>query len=243
MRDTGISILASILLLSIALTHVSCQVGDCMRGNGLAFVSEKKITPFYKLSINGGFKVLLIQGEQELIKIKADKNLHEYIETDVRNGVLIVSTVRNICIDESEELTIVINYKDISEVGINGAVYLKTKNVMKTEYLKMLINGAANVELDIEAEQIFARINGAANMDLSGEVYRADVDVTGAGNIDASTLLTEHFRINMSGAGHADLLVNNVLDAAISGIGNIQYAGNPRVVNKDVSFLGFLSKK
>jgi RNase P/RNase MRP subunit p29 len=243
MRNTGLSILASLLLLSLALTQVSCQVGDCMRGNGLAFVSERKTAPFYKLSINGGFEVYLIQGEQEYIKIKADKNLHEYIETDVRNGELIVSTERNICIDETEELTIVINYKDISEVGINGAVNLKTKNVIKTEDIKMVINGAANVELDIEAEQIFARVNGAANMDLSGEVYRADIDVTGAGNLDASNLQTEHFRINMSGAGHADLLVNDVLDASISGIGNIQYSGNPRVVNKDVSFLGFLSKK
>jgi len=49
--------------------------------------------------------------------------------------------------------------------------------------------------------------------------------------------------IRVTGAGSVDVYATQQLDAIVSGVGQITYAGDPPVVNKNVSGIGTINKK
>jgi hypothetical protein len=78
---------------------------------------------------------------------------------------------------------------------------------------------------------------------LQVEVDRLRAELSGAGNIDARELKAKEVRVSVSGAASADVYAKEYLDASVSGVGSIDYYGNPAKVKTDVSGVGSISRK
>jgi hypothetical protein len=85
--------------------------------------------------------------------------------------------------------------------------------------------------------------SGASNIQASGETKKLEIDMSGASNINTRELRALSVRVSGSGAGHAKVYASEELNAKLSGVGSITYAGDPKVVTKDVSGLGSISKE
>ena len=56
-------------------------------------------------------------------------------------------------------------------------------------------------------------------------------------------LIANDVTIDISGASDADVFANNALNATVSGVGNINYYGNPPKVLHKVSGIGSINRK
>ena len=75
------------------------------------------------------------------------------------------------------------------------------------------------------------------------ETGQLEVSLAGAGLIDAEALRARSVRASCSGAGSISVYATESLDATVSGVGVVNYAGNPATVNRNVSGLGKVNKR
>ncbi|HEY8733449.1 MAG TPA: DUF2807 domain-containing protein, partial [Puia sp.] len=67
------------------------------------------------------------------------------------------------------------------------------------------------------------------------------LNLTGAGHAYCYDLLTENTKVDISGAGSAQVYASVKLSAEVSGAGNINYKGNP-IVSQQISGAGSVNK-
>jgi len=86
-------------------------------------------------------------------------------------------------------------------------------------------------------------MSGAGKIGASGTTEKLNINLSGAASLDMKGLVAKNVKIKLSGAGKAKINVLSSLDANISGIGSIEYYGNPETVNRNVSGLGKIVAK
>ena len=103
----------------------------------------------------------------------------------------------------------------------------------------MDVSGAAEVEIhDFAGGRFSFKVSGAAELSMNGEVDDLEIRVSGAGDIDTRDLQAKHVKVRLSGAGNANITATESLDAEVSGVGNIDYWGDPEKKHTSVSGLG-----
>ena len=80
------------------------------------------------------------------------------------------------------------------------------------------------------------------NLLLPGKTQRLVIDCNGAGQINAQNLLAKEVDIQLKGAGEANINVKDKLNAAIFGVGEIKYYGEPERVRKNISGIGEIKR-
>jgi hypothetical protein len=104
--------------------------------------------------------------------------------------------------------------------------------------------GASRIKLnDFKGEELNIEGSGAGSFHLSGETEYLRIELSGAVNLNADNLIADKVDVEISGASDADVYAKDELRAEISGVGNIEYSGNPQSVKKSISGLGSITQK
>lgn len=223
--------------LLICALLLSCSSG--IVGNGEVISQNKKTGDFTSLEIHGNFDVFLNQSEEAGVRIEADENIMDIIKVVESDNKLKIISELNIL--RARKKNLYINYKDLKNLELTGAVHLRSdgKNIFKS--LDIVGGGAMDVKLEIEAERLGIEMSGAADFDLSGKVKEADLSISGAGGFDMIEMRSEKMAIEISGAAHARVFVSEELRVDISGAGAVRYKGNPEI-KRNVSGVGSLKR-
>jgi hypothetical protein len=76
--------------------------------------------------------------------------------------------------------------------------------------------------------------------DLSQGRYELAAELEGVGGIDAEDLTTPLATVDISGVGDCYVTATDELNVIISGEGDVYYAGNPPVINSNITGNGNL---
>jgi hypothetical protein len=84
---------------------------------------------------------------------------------------------------------------------------------------------------------------GAGSLTASGETKEADITLSGAGSVDTKNLHAVNAKVNSTGIGSVEIYVTGQLDAKTSGIGEINYYGSPKIVNRQAGGIGKINER
>jgi len=196
----------------------------------------RTVGDFTGIKAGDSFDIVLTQSDANSLKVDAPENLQAQIKTEVKEGILIISTEGNI--KTQEDLTISIGIKNLSSLDISGAADVKSDNTFTCDKLDIQSSGAGDIHLDLKAVEIKAKISGAGDVTLKGSTQLVDAVVSGAGNLKASNLEADRAKVKVSGAGDAKVNVKQGIDAEVSGAGSVIYKGNPTDRNVNISGAG-----
>jgi hypothetical protein len=227
MRTTKPILYSTILMLSSLVLFSSC---DEMIGSGRIVKETREVKSFDAIEASGAFHIYLSQGNKESLVIEADDNLLQYIEASVRGGKLYLET-RGMGF-RSATLRAHITVRDIDEIKASGAVKITGETPLDFKRLRVNVGGAADIDMEVFGDLMEVKVNGAGKIYLTGEVEKMGIKLSGASKLNAETLYTRFMDVNISGAGSANVNVEEVLDAKISGAGNVRYIGDPKVHSK-----------
>ncbi|MCH8317274.1 MAG: DUF2807 domain-containing protein [Bacteroidetes bacterium] len=235
------TILNQLIFLSLLqlLNPYSKCLGQSVKGNGNIIKQERRVPAFDVIEIHDAFEVYLSQGYKEKVTIVTDENLLEIVVTEVKDNILVISNKQKIIRSKSTKLYI--TFKELNKIDILGAVTLKGDSKFKFDVLKLMVSGAATINLDLVANKLVSDLSGGTEIKLSGNVSIVNMNISGAANLSALNLITDNFKIYISGAGNAKINVNKQLDVSISGAGNVKYKGNP-LIKKNISGVGTIQK-
>jgi hypothetical protein len=215
------------------------SVGPSEGGSGKIITESRDVQGFTKIRLSYPARVFISQGETESLSIEADDNVAAEIRTQVVNGVLEINNLHDhrliILPTRTPKITIVV--KDLAELDFESAGEVQVKG-LKTDDLKMLMDGAGSLKLDsVDLKSFDCNLNGAGSVQATGSADTLHVHVQGLGNFDGGDLHSQSSTVNLDGMGNATVWVDKDLTANVNGLGSVNYYGSAQV-NKSVDGLG-----
>ena len=223
-----------ILTVLSAFVLTSCNfdmVVNSERGNGDVVTKTREVGDFDGVRGSAGLDVYLEEGTENKVVVEADSNLHEFIETEVVNGVLKIRTRRNI--NRAKSKKVYVTYTNLNLVEASSGADVIGRDVIKSEDLTLSSSSGADLELEVNAREVTAKTSSGADIKLSGRAKYFPADASSGSDLNASNLEATKVRAEVSSG--ADIVVNVLesLDAKASSGGDIKYYGDPVTVNKN----------
>ena len=214
--------IAFVLALLMLLTAPSgCRIGATVRGSGVQKTEKRDLPPFKVIESEGALDIQATCQKPASFEIEGDDNIVPLVQSEVRDGVLYLNTEKGY--SPSKDLLVRITVPNLESVRTTGAGELRIQ--------------------DLKNEKFVVRSTGAATVTASGESRSVEIEGTGAGTIDAHRLHAERANVSSTGAATIDVYASEQLDVKLTGAGTVNYSGDPKIVNKNVSIGATLSKR
>ncbi len=205
---------------------------DRVRGDGDRVTKDFELDDFEKISIGLlDTRLYLTQGPVYSVSVEMDENLFNYIGVDVRGSTLEIDTGRYWLLAPSHVPT-------LTELDIAGAGEFVSEGVITGDELDIDLSGASSGMLNLDYDEISLEVSGAGSAEVAGRADEFKADIAGAADIKARDLITQNANVSIAGAGSISVHCTGDLDVSIAGIGNCEYFGNPKTVNRSVAGLG-----
>jgi hypothetical protein len=211
-------LLAVIAMLFLGL--VACE-DVALKGEGDVVSQIRDLNEFESVKFSIAGNVYINQEATQEVRIEAYENQIGHIETKVENGVLTISSNRNI--NSGKNLKIYISAGNFEKIQLSGSGNIESTGCLNTEHLELWLSGSGNIE-------------------ICGTTQNLKTQLSGSGNINTYGLEAAIVQSTVSGSGNIKVSANQSLDAVISGSGNIYYKG-PALVNSSVRGSGRVVNK
>jgi hypothetical protein len=206
----------------------------------------RSVSGFHAIENIGSIDLEISLGSTESLKIIGNKEAIDLVETQVKNGTLIISIKKDgqrffNNWKTNNNLLIQISAKSLDALSQRGSGNIVVNNPIKGNTFQLSLTGSGDIKVPVNVNNLSAKIVGSGDISMQGTAKSADVSVSGSGDFEGSSLKTQDANTKISGSGDIDIYVSNTLNAQLSGSGDISYAGSPKQVNKHKSGSGEIS--
>jgi hypothetical protein len=233
------------LLVALPVVMSACHniLGKRVRGNGNIKTEDRSVSDFKNVEVDGAAKVLVSQSDHSSVKIEGDENLLGYMEVSQQGDRVYIRERHGYHLVPTGDIKVYVSTKVYNQIKVSGAVdIIGQSKISNPEDLALSVSGAGDIKMDVDAPRLTADVSGSGSVDLKGQTKDVDLDLTGAGHAHCYDLLAENTKVDISGAGDAEVFASVKLDATVSGAGNVNYKGNATTVNQHVSGAGSVHK-
>ena len=188
--------------------------------------------------------VFLIQGDQCELRIEGDPDLIDKVTTHLQDEELKITYAVDIAdwtglqwINTENRLRYYVTVKALKQLHLGGAGVIRADQ-LHGDHLKVRHAGIGALTLSgLHYRELEVTLGGLGEIRFKGEVTSQVVELTGGGSYHAVELHSQAADITLTGAGSAQVWVDEKLLARLSGAGNILYKGDPQV-EKTITGLG-----
>jgi putative autotransporter adhesin-like protein len=228
------------LMVLLILSFTACNEIIGERGNGDRITKEFTVDSFEKIDIAGAFDIMLVPSKSSEIVLEVDENLVDYVDISVRGNKLYIDAERRMI--SRQGIKIKVPVQEISKISSSGASNIESSAPISSKALDIELSGAGKMDLKLDVNYVSLELSGATMVYLDGAGERLEVEMSGAGSLTAEDFEVKDCEVEISGVGHVLVNVSGTLKAQVSGLGKVEYVGDPDRVEGDVSGIGKVSK-
>jgi hypothetical protein len=240
-----------LLILLFFLPSLACGsfTTDAVAGSGEIVTQALDVSNFDRVTLEGFGSVFISQGQTESLTVQTDDNLIPLLDITVRGRELTLGVKPGYNIHPSQSLTFNLTVKDLTALGLDGsgdfyvepiqsdslAVSIQgSGNIdiegLSAEVLSIDLNGSGNITIqDIAVHTVETSLQGSGDIKLEGKADIQSVKTGGSGNYLAGDLETISADISIPGSASITVWASDELNVRVSGSGDIQYYGQPRI--------------
>lgn len=215
--------LSALLFLVFAGCHgfgINCH-GIGVRGSGVTKEETRKLEDFNAIDAGGAYNIEIVCGKSPEVTIYGEDNILPLIRTEVRDQTLHIYNRKSI--SPRRKIRIQISTNNIEKINASGASDISISNIN-------------NDRFDVDA-------SGAGKMNISGKTNYIALSLSGAVKVNARDLISDNANVEISGASKAEVYASKELRAEISGVGSLDYYGNPEKVKRNISGVGSINQR
>ena len=234
-----------LLFAILALGTTSCVIGgwdNFVTGNGHVVEESRDISGFTGVLISSGIDVYLSEGDHFEVRVEADENLLDVIETKMNGSMLEVGTDR-VNIRNAKSKKVHVTLPELSALKISSAGDCEGQTLFHCDDLDLSVSSAGDLSLEVKARRIDLGISSSGDVKLAGETEVFDVSLSSAGDLHAFDLEAGRVKVNVSSAGDARVNAREEISMSASSAGNIYYKGDAKVIRSSTSSAGDIVKK
>jgi hypothetical protein len=218
-----------ILAVSVSACHFDWNIGQ-INGNGNVITEERPVTDdFDEVKGSAGVDVYLTEGDSYKIVVEADENLMDIIETNISEGRLNIRANQNI--GRSKAKKVHVTYTKLTGIYATSGADVISNSVIKSEVLNLESNSGADLELDINAREVYAECSSGADMKISGRAQRLTASASSGSDLKARDLEVKYCKASASSGADITVNVLEEIDGRASSGGDVRYYGDPTAVS------------
>jgi hypothetical protein len=213
--------LAAALAL-FASAALSCA-GRPVKGNGVVTSEARALGDFTGVSVANGLRANVSVGATS-VKVHADQNLQEYIETSVSGGTLVVAVTNGFDLQPTQPLVVtVVSPTVLSFVAAGSAVIAGAPSAGN---VTVDASGSSDVSLaNVAAETIDVKGSGGSTVTVAGADAAATKVVVSGGGTLRLPLHTKVLTFDASESSAIDAYVTDTVRGTASGRSRVTIAG------------------
>jgi hypothetical protein len=200
--------------------------------------TTRKIYPFSansftKIHLSGGpFNVKLYQNPNSndnytSVDIETEESIHKLIFIDIiQNDILSIRLIDNTNLINKTNITITINYSELTELNIDGMINIQCLNQIQTDKFRLYNRAHGFIKLKLHVNILDAYLHSIGRVKLCGQVNNeATIQSLGVGDVQCRNLFTKKINIISSGIGNLYITATDEINITLSGIGTVYYTG------------------
>ncbi len=224
-----------VLLFAISITAVQFtgaqNWGNGIKGQGPKVTKNLNIDAFDGIALSISADVYLRQGSPQSVKIEAQQNIIDNLETAVKEGTWKIGFDKNVRGHDGVKIWITVD--DLRKIGVSGSGNVTGEGKFTNlGDLTLWVTGSGDIMLESSSKAMDVSISGSGDVKLKGTTGACDMKITGSGNISAFDLEATSCSVKITGSGDSSVNVREQLDVAIVGSGDVYYKGRPSVRSK-----------
>ena len=242
---TNVLVLMTALLLMMTSCNVSVGEGGKMIEPSEKIVKTEYLqAAFDKVESHVVGKILLVQSKDSTcsVTLSAPENYVDYFAFKNENGKLIIDFAKENFSLKSDSIKIIVSSPNFTEITNTGAAEIRLKE-LQGEELNLNNSGVgAFLFSNLVIRKVDVLCSGVGSIKLNGRAGKVDYNCTGVGSIEAKNLKARRVEANVTGVGGIECYASEYLNASVSGVGKIRYAGHPEQKNLNAGLTGSISE-
>ncbi len=213
--------------LSIFLLLTACNYGPGFTHLSGEIVTDQRSVPdFNGIEVSSGIELILSQGQQQHVSVKADKDLQDEIRTVVRDGILKIYCEHSFW--HRPEITVEVTFTNIDQLRASSGSNVKSTQTLNFDHLKFGSSSGCNVDISIKAVSVDLSSSSGANIHLEGSTDDLSINGSSGCNVKLQDLEADNVTINSSSGANIFVTANKSIDVDSSSGSNIYVKGNPQ---------------
>lgn len=236
-------ILGTITLFFVLPMHA--QWSKKIKGNGIIATENREVSAYNIISVNGNIDVVLVEGKEGKLTLKAEENLLDYIEISVNRDALKIKSKDRTELRPSKgkNILITVPIQEVRKLTLNGSGEIEGDVILKNDTLTLQVNGSGDMDVNVMTEDVKAMINGSGDITVSGKTDVFKATVNGSGDINGSQLSANNCEGKVIGSGDIYFHAKQKLNAKIIGSGDIEVNKSVIEIEKKIIGSGDVTKK
>ncbi len=193
----------------------------------------RDVSGFTEVALKGSMDVDVTVGKMHSVRVVADDDVIEHIETEVSNGRL------NIKLDDHrhhniKKMHVYVTVPELEAAAIYGSGDMKVSGTVDGDFeFDIYGSGDAHIE-DLKASNLDLSIKGSGDLVIEGSCDELDVSIKGSGNVEGRDLKCKDVEASIMGSGDVAIHASERIDATVKGSGDIDVYGGPDKVRTSV---------
>lgn len=200
----------------------------------------RRVSDFQRLILRAQHdnELVITQGDREALTIQGPPDIVPRIDTEVRQGTLVISMGGGWLEKLSDALTTSLTrphirydltVKDLAGLEVCAMASVRAGR-LKSEHLALRFQGAGQMHIDaIDTHLLELELRGAARIEVAGYAAEQRITLDGPAQYEAPDLQSHKVRVTVRGFGAATVWAAQELDVSIRGPGRVLYRGSPRI--------------
>ncbi len=201
---------------------------------------DRQVGSFSALMAAEGIDVYLRPDSKESVKVEARGIDIDDVLTEVSGGKLKIHLDHGR--HRNHSVKVFVRFVELDQISASSAATVISEGRIRGERLDLTVSSAADIELDIDVQEVDASASSAGDIELSGKAGYIDASASSAGGVDAYDLEARKVRARASSGGGVKVYATEQIDARASSGGSVRYRGNPSRSQTDSSSGGSVRK-
>ena len=232
------NVIFTLSLLALVFSILACgfiRIGDgdqdeTITGSGPLVQENRDVGGITGVELATSGTLHITMGRPTSLRVEAQENLMQYIETDVRGRTLLIHTPPGTDIRSTRPIKYYLTVEKLDEMVISSDGDIEAGD-LKSDSLSVQINSSGNVSVgSLDGSSLEVRISSSGELKITGgQVGEQRIRLSSSGEYQARDMASATADIDLTSSGSATVRVSDQLSGRLSSSGNIYYVGNPEV--------------
>ncbi|MDN5201103.1 PspC domain-containing protein [Fulvivirgaceae bacterium BMA10] len=193
-------------------------------------LKELDISGFNEIEAGHTFDIEIAYGENYEISINGKEDDLDHVIFDLNGDHLKIGMDYTLqqWNEKKHDIEVSIVTPALESIDFGGASKASIRGFVVNDF-DVKLSGSADVEMEIEAEDINIVMSGSSNLQLNGRGQEMKAELSGTSDLEAIDFTVEHAEVEARGASNAEINARENIDIKEYGSSQINYIGNPKV--------------
>jgi hypothetical protein len=203
----------------------------------------RDVADFTSVSLNGSMDVNVSVGKETSVKVIADSDIIDYLETEVKNGRLIIDLEDNRSYRNIKKMQVIVTTPTLKSARLNGSGDMDVNNV-EADTFEFELRGSGDANLtDFEVEKLELNLAGSGDIESDGSCKSLDISLRGSGDISGRKMKCDTADVSLRGSGDVQVFAEKSAKVNVRGSGDVDVYGDPDTLDSNVNGSGDVNRR